>query len=402
MFAYIVAIRCYNSLEAFINISWLIIPLIVVLIFNLVVYGVKFSSKASQFKPMMFVSFSVILGGLGFISAEEYFAGASVYHMLGMGFGMVILYCFFYARIDINKDFSLLDRLTKLMVVIGLLGSLLILVHYPFNIDLVIEKGGIFFIRWRNNLSTILMIAMPFAFFLASKKPYAILFGFIFYLGMLFSGSRGGMLFGAIELAMCLVIFFLYDRKRRLSYIIVCVCIGFSLLVFLPTFIQFFSNTFNRLLKVLNQFLIGGYENPETRVKHYARGIEDFLNQPIFGTGLGYMGNRDIFKNKPGSLCWYHCEPIQIAASFGVVLYFVIWGADAGFGAFTSGLVGFSSAENPLLTGEGNFFTRLLGNILIVAPNAVSLWALFFVAKKTFSKNILKTVVILKDIYYYV
>ena len=80
------------------------------------------------------------------------------------------------------------------------------------------------------------------------------------------------------------------------------------------------------------------------------------------------------------------------AASFGVVLYFVIWGADAGFGAFTSGLVGFSSAENPLLTGEGNFFTRLLGNILIVAPNAVSLWALFFVAKKTFSKNILKTV----------
>ena len=31
------------------------------------------------------------------------------------------------------------------------------------------------------------------------------------------------------------------------------------------------------------------------------------------------MGNRDIFKNKAGALCWYHCEPIQIAASFGVV-----------------------------------------------------------------------------------
>jgi uncharacterized membrane protein YobD (UPF0266 family) len=31
------------------------------------------------------------------------------------------------------------------------------------------------------------------------------------------------------------------------------------------------------------------------------------------------MGNRDIFKNKDGALCWYHCEPIQIAASFGVV-----------------------------------------------------------------------------------
>ncbi len=80
------------------------------------------------------------------------------------------------------------------------------------------------------------------------------------------------------------------------------------------------------------------------------------------------------------------------AASLGVVLYFVIWGADAGFGAFTSGLVGYASQDNSLFTGEGNLFTRLLGNILIVAPNAVSLWALFFVTKKTFKNNVLKTV----------
>ncbi len=78
------------------------------------------------------------------------------------------------------------------------------------------------------------------------------------------------------------------------------------------------------------------------------------------------------------------------AASFGVVTYFVLFGADAGFGAFTSGLAGFSSAEHPLLTGEGNFFTRLLGNILLVSPVALSLWGLFFVAKKTFSKEIVK------------
>ncbi len=79
------------------------------------------------------------------------------------------------------------------------------------------------------------------------------------------------------------------------------------------------------------------------------------------------------------------------AASLGVVLYFVIWGADAGFGAFTSGMNGYSSVDNPLFTGEGNLFTRVLGNLLIVSPNAVSLWALFFVAKKTFKKNVVKT-----------
>ena len=78
------------------------------------------------------------------------------------------------------------------------------------------------------------------------------------------------------------------------------------------------------------------------------------------------------------------------AASIGVVVYFIIWGADAGFGAFTSGLAGFNSADHPLLTGSGNFFTRLLGNLLLVLPTALSLWGLFFIAKKNFTKEGLK------------
>lgn len=57
------------------------------------------------------------------------------------------------------------------------------------------------------------------------------------------------------------------------------------------------------------------------------------------------------------------------AALFGVITYYIIFGADAGFGAFSSGLAGFSSAEHPWLTGEGNFFTRLLGNLLLALPS---------------------------------
>ncbi|MBQ3150751.1 MAG: sulfatase-like hydrolase/transferase [Clostridia bacterium] len=73
--------------------------------------------------------------------------------------------------------------------------------------------------------------------------------------------------------------------------------------------------------------------------------------------------------------------------AFGILLYFVIFGADAGFGAFTSGLSGFSSADHPLLTGEGSFFTRLLGNLLLFLPTILSLLGLFFVAKKQFHKD---------------
>ncbi len=73
-------------------------------------------------------------------------------------------------------------------------------------------------------------------------------------------------------------------------------------------------------------------------------------------------------------------------AGIGIAAYYTLFGADAGFGAFTSGLAGFSSAEHPLLTGEGSFFTRLIGNILLIAPTAVALWGLFFIAKKSFKK----------------
>lgn len=75
------------------------------------------------------------------------------------------------------------------------------------------------------------------------------------------------------------------------------------------------------------------------------------------------------------------------AAAAGVAAYYVFWGADAGFGAFTSGLAGFSSAAHPWLQGEGNLGTRLLGNLLLALPSAVLLWALFFTARHTFKKE---------------
>lgn len=81
------------------------------------------------------------------------------------------------------------------------------------------------------------------------------------------------------------------------------------------------------------------------------------------------------------------------AAALGIAVYYTVWGADAGFGAFTSGLAGFSSAEHPLLTGEGNLFTRLIGNILLILPCSLSLWGLFFVAAKSFKKNGVKVLV---------
>ena len=81
------------------------------------------------------------------------------------------------------------------------------------------------------------------------------------------------------------------------------------------------------------------------------------------------------------------------ASLLGIMLFHIIFGADAGFGAFISdGTAGWSSAANSLMSGSGNFFTRLLGNILISLPMIAVVVALFLVANKKCEKVKLKGV----------
>lgn len=74
------------------------------------------------------------------------------------------------------------------------------------------------------------------------------------------------------------------------------------------------------------------------------------------------------------------------AAFFGIITYLIFRGADAGFGAFSTGLAGFSTADHPLFTGEGNFFTRLLGNSLIALPVITAIVLLVVFAAKITKK----------------
>lgn len=79
------------------------------------------------------------------------------------------------------------------------------------------------------------------------------------------------------------------------------------------------------------------------------------------------------------------------ASSVGMIIFHTVFGADAGFGAFISDKAeGWASAANALFTGDGSLLTRLAGNILLALPAAISLWALFFVARKNCNKTGLK------------
>ena len=92
---------------------------------------------------------------------------------------------------------------------------------------------------------------------------------------------------------------------------------------------------------------------------------------------IGIIAKRKVYLFNISGYC---------ASALGIFIYFVIWGADAGFGAFSSGKTGWMSAENPLFSGEGNILTRLGGNVLLLLPCAIVITALVLVAKKKFNK----------------
>lgn len=56
-------------------------------------------------------------------------------------------------------------------------------------------------------------------------------------------------------------------------------------------------------------------------------------------------------------------------SGFGIVLYYILFGADAGFGAFfDTNTPGWNTADHPLCTQAGNLLTRIGGNLLLALP----------------------------------
>ncbi|MDR3314146.1 MAG: O-antigen ligase family protein [Oscillospiraceae bacterium] len=312
LFASLFLIKCHDSLQVFLPFWWLVFLPVGALVFHLVAYH-RPLQRGKAFWPLLAVSFAVTLGGLGAISAKEYFAGVSLYHMAALGFGMLFFYVLLGSYIRAEKGFDLTLWFTRLMLAVGLLACFMVLHHYLEHLPLVLEKRTILPFQWRNNISSFLMLAMPFAFSRAVKRPWCLPAGLLMYGCILLSGSRGGMLFGFLELLMCLALLLFADRKRRILYLVIAGLGLLAALLFLRELVSFLSPAFLRLLMI---FAPG---EQEVRELLYARAVQDFRNHPLFGVGLGFMGNRDVHPSKDFALCWYHNAPLQVLGSMGLV-----------------------------------------------------------------------------------
>lgn len=309
LFTVCFAIRCKHSFDEFIKYWYLAIPIVILFFTHFFRFRTKLS-KGKCFWAIFAASAATSLGGLGTISAKEYFSATSIFYIIMLGFGMLLVYCYLCSALKQREEYEFSERFSKLMSSIIPMLTVCLFQEYFSRRDEFLEVLGVIPFQWRNNASTLLMLAMPFAFYLSAKFYGWFYIGMLSYAAILFSGSRGGMIFGLAELILCFAIMLFIDKKHRLHTVItICICL-IGVFLFRKALFDVISYTLERLLDP---------DENSIRLGLIPRGIEDFLSNPVFGRGLGYMGNRDIHQSAKFTLCWYHCSPIQVIGSFGTV-----------------------------------------------------------------------------------
>ncbi len=303
------AIKLKYSTPEFLKLWPFALPIAVCFFSHFFIYPPKLR-RPSTFPGMFAAAVAVTIGGIGIINPLTYFSPTSLFYMCMLGFGMVIICCYITASFEKKRDYDFEDKFCKMMLCAAAIVTLLLLYEYISRRNELSEKLTVIPFQWRNNGSTILMLTMPFAFYYSRKHFAAYLLGIFLYLEILLAGSRGGLLFGAVELGICCITMIILDRRHRKKEIItVIICLAL---------VTVLGKYFEELIRYTIDRMMNPAEN-SVRIELYKRGIADFKASPFIGRGIAYMGNRDVHPSAKHALCWYHNSVIQVAASCGCV-----------------------------------------------------------------------------------
>lgn len=307
----------YDSFDRFIKLWWLAIPVIPSLLFHLIVYREK-PQKSILLYGLIGIAIAITFGGFGSISSEEYFTGANLYYVAGLGIAMVLMHLLISSKYHDRKSFDIQQYLCLVFYVMGVFGVFMLFQHFEVHWDEICSSGQLPEIQWSNNLSTFLMIAMPFGFYFARKNPIHMVMTLLMFAAMLLSGSRAPLIFGVMEYFICVIVFTVIDRKRWYVYLLPAVVLIAAAYYYRGPLTEWF-------LEVLTSN--GNIEN-EARFQMALRAWDEFRANPLFGSGLGATGRQDIYNPVKFAMNWYHSAPFQIFGSLGIIgiaAYLYLW-----------------------------------------------------------------------------
>lgn len=307
-------IKCYDSFDTFVKLAWLGIPLTAGLIYHFVRFRAS-PHIGVTFWGVVAVAVSITLGGLGIISTKDYFNPVSLFYVLSLGDVMVVLYLLLSGQMSFPREYSVPDYICRIMYTVVLLGIYMVFHAVISVLPTVLETGKLPRLQWSNNVSTLLIIALPFVYRFRNKTLLHLSVAFLALIAMFLSGSRGGWVMGTATYALSAIVFIIYRRHHR----------ALSAVFFFVSLAALCAGVYEMRGYLLSQFVYDAeldkyvfLYSKEPRMRLFERMKNDFSANPLFGRGLGYSGNKDIYDPKKFAMHWYHSAPMQIIASLGI------------------------------------------------------------------------------------
>lgn len=301
-------LRMYNVQDVWLKLIPLLAVVVPAIVFHFVYYRPKFT-LGKMFFPYLAIAIAVTVGGLFTISFKQYFNFTPLYYVVGLGFGMLLIYVLLNGHAGTaERKYDLTNYLTKTMLWFGGFLICMVAVYYIENFYEILNGEMDIYMQMKNNVSTSLLITMPFAFYYSKKCKYhtvMYMFGILQYVAMFVSFARSGILCGTIMVVICALYGLYINEKSDRKYMIACLC---SLIVLGGMLVYI---NYDSLLYTLS------IKNGEARIDLYKYAVQNFKDHPIFGTGLGHIG--DFYHPREGGLYWYHSSPFQIIGSMGIV-----------------------------------------------------------------------------------
>ncbi len=319
MFACMIPLGMYGAkFQDYVQYWWVALFLLPAFIGHICIYPVKDVKKGSLFWGIALYAFAILLGGIGSIPVEHYFKPAALYYVVLLGPGMACFYLMFRAYIP-DDTAKTKDYFARSMAMIGVMILLMWVSAYVVDFKNNKELNIIFpYRQWKNNLGNYTLLAMPFAFYLATYKKGGVFYfilGILDYIAICLSMCRGGMLAATAVFPFLIIFTFVYAKKpsKRIIFGLV-----FAMVLLAMACICIIEK--DLLIETIKKAIAGGSSG---RNKLYDEAVRNFLSNPIFGVGLGHL-NKDVYDLKEMSMFWYHSTIFQVIGSMGL-LGLVTW-----------------------------------------------------------------------------
>ena len=99
--------------------AWLAFPVAAALVLHFVLHR-RPLVVGKSFYPLLAVSAALLLGGLGTVTAEEYFRFGSLYYTGFLGVGMIFFYLWMRSRIFTTDAYDAKDRFMTILLLMGI------------------------------------------------------------------------------------------------------------------------------------------------------------------------------------------------------------------------------------------------------------------------------------------